>query len=136
MQRMAKIIDRNWHNLTNKRVLNRVVHISKCGDITPYKNGPVFLANKVFVTDCDKNFVFYWLDKQTFPVATEIYLSSHPCEPFVFNQFSKLYLSDRFSNYKKRWGHAGIICVKDQSIEDDINDHSIEPIQTEDIKQN
>lgn len=93
-----------WNSLNMKLVKNKTVILQGFGDLHPYKDGPKFLAEKLFVRRCDKNFVFYWINKQTFPNMKELYLLSHPCEPRVLRQnIPTIYLADNFHRYKKRW---------------------------------
>jgi hypothetical protein len=59
---------------------------------------PTFpVVENLFLLDCDKNFVFFWLNCSTFPNVKKIYLSSHPCDPNVFNRFIayKTYMKEK-----------------------------------------
>ena len=66
--------------------------------------------------DCNKNFVFYWINKNIFPNAKQIYVSSHPCDYTSFSGFTInridypnqcyrdintiIYLDDYYSEFK------------------------------------
>jgi hypothetical protein len=76
-----------WHGLKNKCITNEWIHINKCGDIWPFKNGPVIKSKNIFITDCDKNFVRYWLNTDTFPNAKNIFLDITPLEPRILSRF-------------------------------------------------
>jgi len=107
MQKVAQIVGhQSWKNLTGKYINNKCVEIRDCGDIHPYRNGPIFKGTEtLFMNSCDKNFVYYWLNNQTFPNVKTIYLSSHPCEYPVMRRFpqSQIYLNDWYQRYKTRW---------------------------------
>ena len=95
-----------WNLYKGKEIMNETINISNMGDLHPYHNGVTFpKAKTVFLTNCDKNFTYYWLDKQTFPNVETIYLLCHPCEPIVLHRFPKsiIYLSDFYETYKIRW---------------------------------
>jgi hypothetical protein len=77
-----------WKSLFGKRVTNDVVLIKNMGDLHRRRNRIVFDAKKVYLYDCNKNFIFYWMDRDTFPNVKEIYLFSHPCENTTMHRFS------------------------------------------------
>lgn len=99
---------REWARLDGHALLNPAVVLEGMGDIHPYSGGPVFSARDVLVLDCDKNWVYYWLGRRTFPAATRIWLWSHPCEPCVLAAWAgrpevTLTLAGRYDRYKARW---------------------------------
>jgi hypothetical protein len=99
----------DWRSLDNLDILNEIIDVQKCGDIHPYSTGPRFpLAKIVFLRSCDKNFVFYWLNKRTFPMVQTIYLESHPCETCVLSRFpnATYYILERHRRYKERCGES------------------------------
>ena len=55
-----------------------IIMIEQCGDIHPFNSGPIFKgAEKILLLNCDKNFVFYWLNKRTFPnVKKHLFIES------------------------------------------------------------
>ena len=58
------------------------------GDLHPFRPAPVFRsARTLFLTNCDKNFVYYWLRRDVFPAVRDVYLDSHPCEYDVLCRF-------------------------------------------------
>lgn len=110
-KKALRLSDNGWHssdlwtNLNNKRILNSTVILKGFGDLHPYRNGPKFSAETVYVYNCDKNFVYYWINRSTFPNVKKLYLLSHPCEPPVLNQnIPEFYLEDGYyRRYKDRW---------------------------------
>jgi hypothetical protein len=94
-----------WESLKGKTITNNIVILNRYGDIHPYSDGPKFLANKLYVRACDKNFVYYWINRYTFPNVKDLYLLSHPCEPTVLHRaFERIYLSEGdYNHYKERW---------------------------------
>ena len=74
-------------------------------DIHPFNDGPKFAADTSHFAECDKNFVYYWLNKNTFPNVKSVYLLSHPCDMRVLHRnFNVIYLRDIFyQRYKTRW---------------------------------
>lgn len=93
-----------WNDLKGKFIRNKTVILSRYGDIHPYANGPRFLCDTLFLDGCDKNFLAYWLNRRTFPVASKIYIGSHPCDHYVLKRMSsQIYLHEFHSQYKDRW---------------------------------
>ncbi|MBA3756248.1 MAG: hypothetical protein H0X02_08520 [Nitrosomonas sp.] len=82
--------------------------LSQLGDIHPYHDGPVIQAHTVVLDNCDKNFVFYWLNSRTFPYMNTLVLNSHPCEPSIVRWIARrshmrtLVHENRYS-YINRW---------------------------------
>jgi len=126
MRKICKIFGGDsWKSLDHKIIVNKAVFISGCGDIHPYKNGPIFKDTEtVFINRCNKNFTYYWLDKYTFPNINTIYLACHPCDDSVLNRFpkAKFYLSDRFISYKLRGAKDlnSVIIMTDTNIETEL----------------
>lgn len=54
------------------------VIIINIGDLHPYPNGPRFTCKNLFFINCDKNFVYYWINK--FDSLENMFMFSHPCE--------------------------------------------------------
>ena len=100
----------------NVTVNHKTVLFDKCPDI-PFSypgndNPPTFPeAETVFVIDCDKNFVYYYINKSELPKMRTLYLASHPCEYPVLNGHqninTKIFLSKQFRTYFRRWGMSG-----------------------------
>jgi len=94
----------NLNSLARKKIHNKNVVLSRYGDISPEIDHPVFTGKNIFLHECDKNFVAYWLRKRVFPNAESIYLASHPCEPWVLSSaFKNIYLHESYMRYKDRW---------------------------------
>ena len=106
-RKVAHVVgDAAWLNLKGKYITNQCVAIRGCGDIHPFHDAPIFTgANIVFITGCDKNFVYYWLTSRTFPNAQIVYLNSHSCDYPVLRRFprAQMYLSDWYEHYKECW---------------------------------
>lgn len=93
-----------WRDLQWKKIHNKNVILSNYGDIHPFEGGPIFTCENLMLDGCNKNFLAYWLDKQTFPFARQVYIYSHPCDYYVLNRnFEKIYLHETFQKYKDRW---------------------------------
>lgn len=120
-----------WYALSGKIIKNSTVILS-FGDIWPSKKGPIFHADTIFLDNCDKNFIYYWLDKNTFPFAKTIYLSSHPCEHDVLERdFDRIILSSNNADYKRKWAkNNDNVSVLDKKEIDDM----IESYETEDLE--
>jgi len=103
-QKQKPFIEVDWHDLSGKIIHNKNVVLTQYGDVHFY-NGPVFMCEKLFLIQCDKNFVFHWMDKRTFPNLREVYIGSHPCEPCVLtdNKFDTVYLHEAYTSYKEMW---------------------------------
>jgi hypothetical protein len=114
----------NWLKLSNQHFACNTVNVQNMGSVPPFHEGPTFYAENVFLTYCDKNFVFYWLHSATFPNAKRIYLSSHPCEYDVLHRFPKgtLYLSEDYRRYKTWWAEENgrVIVVPQSKIDADL----------------
>ena len=107
-----------WEKLLGKSIINDTIIIESFGDIHPKLNGPIFTGSKLFMLGCDKNFVYYHMNKKTFPNVTTVYLASHPCEPDVFRRkFEQIYLIDDYKHYKEKWAE-GLDRVKNISCDD------------------
>lgn len=105
---MQKIIIESaidWYNLRNNIISNKIVHIKNCGDIQPFPNGPIFEnAELIYIENCHKNFLFFWLNSYTFPNTKEIYLNTHPCSQYVLyrvleNTDTVIYINSSYSHY-------------------------------------
>jgi hypothetical protein len=88
--------------------MHDAVDIVGCGDFHPFSLGPVFpRAKTVFLRNCDKNFIYYWMQPHYFPYAKRIFLDSHPCEFPTVHRFAKqgtVYVRDGYyRQYLDRW---------------------------------
>lgn len=88
--------------------------LSQLGDIHPHNDGPIIKAHTVVLDQCDKNFVYYWLDERTFPCMKELILNSHPCDPGVVRWMVKrphirISVHENWYRYINRWNHNGDI---------------------------
>jgi hypothetical protein len=83
------------------------VMIQNCWDIHPASN-PVFLdTSLVVLKNCDKNFIYYWARKDTFPKLKTLYLLSHPCKSSMFHLWNdagvQVIMSERYEQFQRRW---------------------------------
>ena len=107
-----------WKDMTNKTIKNQNVILSRYGDIYPFKNGPIFECDTLFLDCCDKNFLAYWLTRNTFPKLQKLYVGSHPCHGYTLcelmplkndeykkiSAYNEIYVIETFYNYyKNRW---------------------------------
>lgn len=84
------------------------------------------------MVNCDKNFVYYWLNQRTFPNVKKIYLSSHPCDPRVLNRFpqSTLLLDKFYEEYKTRWSRDlnNIVIIEEGVIRSQVEKETTEKL--------
>jgi len=98
-----------WRNLKGEVIDKEFVILSLMGDIHPFPNTPILNCETVWIRYCDKNFVYYWLTRETFPKIKNIILDSHPCEPNVFNRWynnqspPNIFVANRYKNKVNRW---------------------------------
>ena len=104
----------SWRDVVNSNgILNSGLEIRNCGDIHPFNHKPNIFSNvkTLFVKEnVDKNFVYYWLNNNTFPSVKNIYLMAHPCDYPVLRRFryggvstAKIFLEESYQRYKNRW---------------------------------
>jgi hypothetical protein len=124
----------NWHDLQNKRIYNTNIILTRYGDIHPFYDGPVFTCKNLFLDHCDKNFIYYWLNRRTFPNVQNVYLGSHPCKPNVLRRdFAQIHLHEAYRNYKKKWAHEN---NNIQIITEEKYDEMIQYYENEELKFN
>lgn len=78
--------------------------IKNVNEIYPKNEHSSFYCNNLFLIDCDKNFVYYWIEY--FSINRNMILFSHPCDPIVMyylmRQKLNISLSERYYKYT-RW---------------------------------
>src|SRR5436190_23445645 len=85
-----------WYSLNNKIIKNRIVHLRSYSDprtMNPLDN-PKFLCKILFVDQCDKNFVYYFIDKHIFPNVEKLYLSSPIVNDTVLLRFDDIEVTE------------------------------------------
>ena len=88
-----KVITNKYVMLTNYNNTNTITFL-------PFNRLPVFEnADTIFILDCDKEFVYQWIDKYTFPNVKNVYLCSEPDVDVLRRDF-KIYLSSKYKDYK------------------------------------
>ena len=108
--KILKVGHREWCELLSDETYNHeVIIMYLCGDIHPNKPHPKFPnAKTIFLFDCNKNFVYYWLRPVIFPLVKNIYLMSHPCESSVAPRFRNknvtIYVqTERYEHYNDKF---------------------------------
>lgn len=114
---MLRIKGNTWIKLQNQILRQSVIDIVGCGDIHRFEFPPQFpRAETIFMRDCDKNFVYYWLEPYHFPKTTKIYLDSHPCEYNVAHRFgdkAMLYMrKEYYDHYYGRWWDKSVPYIR------------------------
>ena len=114
---MLRIKGKTWIQLQNQIIRQSVIDVVGCGDIHLFESPPRFpRAEVIFMRDCDKNFVYYWLGKSTFPNVRKIYLDSHPCQYEVAHRFGEkvmLYMRKEYYNhYYGRWWDKSVPYIR------------------------
>ena len=96
-----------WHRLRGCEINYPVTLIHGCGNIHLFEKRPRFFSDTVILSENDKNFIYYWLRQDNFPLVKRIVLDSHPCAPEVLDRFANLpvemYVSDSWGAYVNRW---------------------------------
>jgi hypothetical protein len=114
----------DWKNLTGKIIKNSTVIIDNYGDVHPFKNGPVFHCEKMHIVNCNKNFVFYWVTRNTFPKLNHLYLLSNSCNLDIIleqkQKFQNIYLSNNYDYHSYRYRWAGDKLTKMVEVNHDI----------------
>lgn len=122
--------EKDWEKNYGKKLVSDNVIITMMGDIHPNDNGPIIECNSVIIKNCNKNFVYYWLNNKTFPQVENIFLLSHPCDKKVFSRWESvetnenkksipnIFLSHRYIKYKIRWAKK----LDNVSIAEDIDE--------------
>lgn len=101
-----KITSSLFLQFNGKSIKQRVIIFDGIPDICPSHYKHDFKADIVFFNNCDKNFVYYYANKDYFPNMKALYLLSHPCGPYILRQnVDKIYLSNHYKQYKRRWAN-------------------------------
>ena len=93
----------SWTSLSNRTVRNQVVILKNFGNdyIVPF---PMFTCKKLFVDNCNRNFVYLNICKDIFPQVDTLYLNSDPGEPEVlYRKFNKIFLTEKLYSHKEKW---------------------------------
>lgn len=92
-------------------VLNEnFVCVESIGNIGPFNDGPIINCKTLILNDCDKNFIYHWNNRKTFPIVENIFLLSHPCEYDVFHRWGEqpqvnIFISPQYQRYIDKWAH-------------------------------
>lgn len=92
-----------WYKLEGKVFLNKNVFLGglfccSAGVRVSFPN-----CKTLFVDKCDKNFVYFYIDKRRFPNVEEVYLNASPCDSKIFYEGFKIHLTENYKRYKERW---------------------------------
>jgi hypothetical protein len=105
--KMKSMLHLNGYNtrldtLMNKFITNKNILLTNYNDIHPFKHHPLFInAETLFVLECDKNFVYYWINTHAFPNVKNVYLCAHPCDSRVLKRKFNIHLSPKYKSYAK-----------------------------------
>ncbi len=93
----------HWDTLKGRTFTEEVVFVRHVAGVA-FSNGPVFTNCTMLIIDqCDKNFVYYWLDRATFPQVTKVYLNSHPCNWSVFKRgLGEYFLHEKWERHAQK----------------------------------
>lgn len=115
-------------------VKNQACVMVQMGDLGRYA-GPIILSQYIVFDQCDKNFVYYHMYRDRFPLMKSLVLNSHPCEPsvvrFLQSEAShgrQIVVTQRWSMFVRRWGDPGcaIRIMPDQLYAQLIPDHILQ----------
>jgi hypothetical protein len=92
-----------WKTLQGRTFTGAIVFLSHYAG-NAFSNGPVFANCTTLIIDqCDKNFVYYWLNRATFPSVTKVYLNAHPCDWSVFKRgFEQYFLHEKWARHAEK----------------------------------
>lgn len=72
--------------------------------------GPIINSQTIIFDMCNKNFIFYNLNRVTFPKMRSVILNSHPCEPEIMHfldresqKGTKVCFTEHWRTYVRRW---------------------------------
>nr|WQM86916.1 hypothetical protein [Marseillevirus cajuinensis] len=69
-------------------------------------------CKRLFARKCEKNFFYHQVGSRNFPNLEELWIHSHPCESKVFyEKFPKIFITQEYANYVKRWAPKGCDCT-------------------------
>lgn len=94
----------DWIAHANKSTTTKTLLLKNIPDVHPTFSTN-FKCNTLILNKCNKNFVFYWLNSNTFPDVKTIFILSHPCTPHVFTRWSNskckpnMFLEHNFSRF-------------------------------------
>lgn len=96
--------------------------IKNMGDIYSYSEHAPLYCDNLFMIDCNKNFVYYWVER--FCVNRNVILFSHPCDPYVMHYLMReqlnIYLSERYYRYARWCGSYKNMVIVDSKTESKI----------------
>jgi len=116
--------DAPWKSLQGKTIRNQNVILAEYSDVipNPFQYNPRFECETLFLHNCDKKFLMFWLRKSIFINAKKVYINSHPGnfdtlvgggENFLTMQntdsrtraskFDEIYLHEKFRECKDKW---------------------------------
>lgn len=79
-----------------------VIDFVKCGNYCHKSDFVAKNATTAFVRDCNKNYVFYNIDRRRMPNLKTLYLDSHPCEFSMVSHWYKNGIKVKYV-YNHRW---------------------------------
>lgn len=120
-------ISNKWHIINNQKKLINVgyknIAITNMGDFGPLSSIKFNNCKNLYIGNCNKNFVYYFLDFHTFPLLQEIYLDNNICEYCVFSRFNnsnvKMYISPLAYNINRKWSDDFSFTINVNQVDDD-----------------
>lgn len=91
----------SW-KLLNQSVINqKIVDIVDCQNNYPNIGPLKFMAEEVYIRQCDRNHLYYWLHPKNFPYLKNLYIDSDD-EPMVYDRFTNvnIYITEDKGKYK------------------------------------
>jgi hypothetical protein len=94
-----------WNDLAGKLVQNKSVYINNMKP-DQYTNDkiPRFTSHNILFDNCDKHFMYYWLDPLIFNNASNIFILSKLSSDNCLWKFpySKIYVSDEYKDIQQK----------------------------------
>ena len=116
-----------FEELEGKTIHNQNVILMRYAN-SIFKNGPIFKCHTLFLDECNENFIAYWLNRQTFPNVTTIFLNTPPCQSkyVLSNKFQEIYLHEDYRFCIHSWPDNNIKLISDRDYRFFVNDYEEE----------
>ncbi len=100
LKSLLKIKHNEWPRYSNQIVNANTVLLKDIIHYMPHDYQPKFMCSTLFVEHCDKNWLYYHLTQQTFPLLQELFLNSHPDDQInrLLTDFPKVFLTKRYAD--------------------------------------
>jgi hypothetical protein len=96
---LLKVKHNEWPTYNGQIIKSNTVLLSTLMRYTPYDVNPKFLCSTLFVEHCDKNWLYYHLTNQSFPLVQELFLNSSPDDQIrrLMMDFPKVFLTEPYA---------------------------------------